>query len=327
MSYIDDLQRDLRSQPVLDVFFGGYEEPTAFDREAPTQQDLQRLAYYIDNRVLRDDPVKIEYHWSFPEAWAWTDQRSIVHDVDELEWSVPVQGYSAGVAYKRTNINRPSAKLSLPRVVDGLGPELWRLQMRKFFWTLAQNPLTADGANLYSAAHKAPGGGTYDNILSIGDYFPGTLSDATHDHAKAFLQAARNRISSNLQVRHDVRKRGKKRTVAVICRDSHLADLFDDLAHESQLTLDSKFQANPEAGTFEIYETGPAKTATDLIQVIDLESNQQLPIVFWVLDMDPSPPEARAPKQKRDDMCTIEADIQFGMKAGFGFAIVNGSSA
>ena len=83
-------------------------------------ETLQVLAWIYDNRQLRENPVRLQEEFFYPQAFAWVDEIVIAQSIDTIDYTVPLTGWNAVAPFNRVNVGRPNTIAKLERIVPRL---------------------------------------------------------------------------------------------------------------------------------------------------------------------------------------------------------------
>lgn len=271
---IDILKRDLRRFRTL--AFNVYDKQEALDAL------IAALAFVIDNRQDRENPVRLDEDFFFPEAYRWEDEGITVEGIDRIEFTVPLMGYTADLPYNRVNIGRPNTVAVLSRLVPKLGPAFKRLQTRQIMEVFRLNPLAYDGQNFWSDAHPHPANkGTYDNIIDFPFADP---ARPTEFEMQDLLHEVKARFLRNLTIQAEVLDAAEitKSVLAITHNDGQFSAL-DKVRTKSKIGDEE----NELRGSFTLLvDAKPTAGQENYMEFVLSEPGGPRP-AFLVLDQDP----------------------------------------
>lgn len=241
-----------------------------------------RLAATIDNRRERENPVRLDQDFFFPEIYGWEDELITVEGLDKIDFVVPMKGYDAAIPYNRVNIGRPETVARLERAVPRIAVAFQRMQQRRVMEVFRKNPLSYDGQNFFDTDHAHPSDkGTYSNVLALGFTDPAA---PTVDEAKELLDAARSRFATNLTIESEVIDAARlDDNLLVIVHNATHFSTFNKVRTKPRFELEE----NEHQGTFTLLQDQrPTSGQENSIEIVFTEPNGPRP-AFLVLDQDP----------------------------------------
>lgn len=245
----------------------------------------QWLVLEVDNRQLRQNPVRLEEDFFFPMAAGWDDEVTVLQQLDLIEWSVAMKGYDAFVAFSVVNIGRPDVVARLERIVPRLPEALQRLKMRQALNIFRTSPITITGQPFFDAAHPRPADkGTYSNILA-----PAWVAAATPTEAEAMalIDSAKARFVDITTVESELIDASQfAQQMRIITHSTAAWEVFERLRTRERMS-DSATESNPYRNTFTLYQDArPATGQETYIEIVHAVPNGPRPVV-WVPDTDP----------------------------------------
>ncbi len=253
-----------------------------YDRLDASQSVRDLFAFAIDNRQLRENPVRIDEEFFFPEAYGWEDEPISIDALDRIEFVVPLRGYSAFLPYNEVNIGRPTTVAKLERLMPKLPPALLRKQAGLIMEVFRRNPTCYDGQPFFDSVHPHPGDkGTYDNTLPLGFADP---ANPTITEAKALIHAIRARFVDNLTIQAEVIDAAEiADSLTLIVHNSTHWTTFERV--RAMARIDNK--ENELAGSFSLkVDKKPAAGQENRLEAVLTESGGIKP-AFFVIDKDP----------------------------------------
>ncbi len=194
MATIDTLKRDLRRFRTVTL--------SMYDKLNAGQTVRDRFAINIDNRTLRENPVRLDEEFFFPMVYSWLDEPITMNDIDTIQWTVPMKGYGAALPYNRVNIGRPNTIAKLDRLTPRLPEGLLRKQTQLVLEVFRRSPTAYDGQPFFNNAHQHPGGkGLANNIVDLPFADPAV---PTTDEVKELIHEVRARFTSNLTIQSEI---------------------------------------------------------------------------------------------------------------------------
>lgn len=178
--------------------------PIAFNAydNASLSSGIETLAMTIDNTILQEDPVDLEF-WS---AWfsmrEWVDEKT-TQDVFKGNFTIPIRAYEVTAKANVKKLRRPNSLAKLEPTARLMAEAFVRDQVGIVMDVLRTNPLAYDGQNLFDTDHEHPDETTYSNIFDFSDEL-GAYSDAnlpTVTEIKDGLHGALGRLVTNRAVR------------------------------------------------------------------------------------------------------------------------------
>lgn len=305
---IDILQRQVRNYQTL--AFNRYDQ-----LQTAPESLFAAIALTINNQSARENPVRLNEEFFYPEAYAWEDEMVSMPGLYELEYTIPIKGYASWLGYNRVNIGRPGTVARLERLLPRLADAHDRLQVRLAMDVFRTNPLSITGQDFFANAHPIPGrpGSTYDNLLAPNWTDPAIPTDL---EVKQLLDDVRTQFATNLTVDAEV--------VDTSTIDANLLIFVHNAAHEAAfrralnddtLTIGSDQVPNPNKGTFRLLrDKRPTSGEENHIEFVHTVPGGPRPIIR-VLD---SPPKLDAIESNRvsNALVMITMESMFGMKAG-----------
>ena len=192
---IETLKRDLRQFRTLSL--------SIYDGLEAGQTVRDQLAFNVDNRTARDNPVRLDEDFFFPEVFGWEDEPITIDNLDRIEFVVPMKGYSGVLPYNEVNLGRPNTVARLERLVPRLPDALLRKQTQLIMEVFRRNPTCYTGQPFFNNAHPHPGqdNGTFNNTIGLGFAHPAL---PTTDEIKALLHDVNGRFTDNLTIQAEV---------------------------------------------------------------------------------------------------------------------------
>jgi hypothetical protein len=305
---IDILKRQVRTYQTLAF--------NRYDRLQTAPESLfSAIALTINNQSARENPVRLEEDFFYPEAYAWEDEMVSMPGLARLEYTVPIKGYASWFGYNRVNIGRPGTVARLERILPRLAFAHDRLQIKLAMDVFRTNPLSVTGQNFFADAHPIPGkvGTTYDNKLAPAWVAAGSPTDA---EVKALLDLVRTQFATNLTVDAEVVDSSEiDANLLVIVHNATHEAAFRRAKNDDTLTIGSDQVPNPNKGTFRLLrDKRPTSGQENYIEFIHTEPGGPRPVIR-VLD---SPPKLDAIESNRvsNALVMITMESMFGMKAG-----------
>ncbi len=275
---------------------------------------IGQLAITRDNRRTRENPVRMEQAFVFPQVAAWSGGKIISGaDFDRIQWVVPLAGKSASVPYDKLNIGRPSAQQILEEYVRML-PMAWnRAVLADLMAVFRDNPLAYDGQNFFDSDHEHPAGkGSYSNLLSstVNVTTPG---EPTFAEVQALIREARQLFVANMTIDAQLLRAGElTNAMVVIVHNAAHWSMFERVRTEAQVSN----VANPYVNTFQLWlDAQPASGADNYIEFLNLLPNGPRP-AFYVPDLDPKLDAWEDPNQAGYVHVGLKDGI-YGVKPGF----------
>ena len=156
---LDVLKRDLSM--VTTVFFDLYDQ-----HEADHEEALRRLARIHDNRQTRENPVKLDYLLHFPKAYSWLDEVEFKYTLDQLKWTIPLEGHQVVAPFNRVDVGRPNTVAQVEAIVAAQPKALMRREIELISTVFHENPISITGRPFFSTDHsRGPNLGTFSNIV------------------------------------------------------------------------------------------------------------------------------------------------------------------
>lgn len=282
--------------------------------QADPTQLLNILTLTIDNRTARENPVRLEEDFFFPEAYSWEDEMVSIPGLDKLEYTVPIKGYAALLPYNRVNIGRPGTVAKLERLIPRLGDAQLRLQVRKAMSVFRGNPLSVTGQNFFADAHPHPAGkGTYDNILTPNWTDPASPTD---QEVRDLLEAVRVQFAANLSIDAEVIDDSLlDKDMLVIVHNSTHQTAFRRAKNDNTITVGSDQVPNPNKGTFTLLrDRRPTSGQENYIEFVRTAPGGPRPVIR-VIDADPKL-DVIETNRVSNGYVGITMEQMFGMKAG-----------
>ena len=260
MSTLDIFRQDVES--IRTVAFDRY------DRLAPSHDEtLQVLAWIYDNRQLRENPVRLQEEFFYPQAFAWVDEIVIAQSIDTIDYTVPLTGWNAVAPFNRVNVGRPNTIAKLERIVPRLPEGIFKKEKQLLLDVFRKNPLTVDGQNFFSTAHPKPNGELFSNVLEPAWADP---SAPTLQELADLIEAAKTRFASISVLESELIDDAAmdERLLVIAHNDSHqtqlrrlrtvdkIGDVMNSLQNGFRLWRDAKPAAGQE-NYFEIVHTTP----------------------------------------------------------------------
>lgn len=276
MTTVDVLRRELRNFRTLAAL--RYDE-----LEARPDSMRNRLAIVIDNRTTKENPVRLDEDFYFPQVTAWEDEKVAAAVAARVEFTVPLKGYQATLPYNRVNIERPDRQARLQRMVERLVPAYDRKQVGLLMAVFRTNPMAYDGQNFFDTDHAHPASkGTYSNVLTpeFAD-----LAAPTVDEAKALLHEARTRFVTNMTLDAEVLEAGEiSQSMLVIVHNAAYWSVFE------RVRSIAKFDDNENElkGTFTLLlDPKPTSGEENYIEFVVSSPGGLIRPAFLVIDQDP----------------------------------------
>lgn len=273
------------------------------------------IALTIDNRSARENPVRLQEDFFYPEAYAWEDEMVSMPGLSSLDYTIPIKGYASFLPYNRVNIGRPGTVARIERLLPRLGAAHNRLQVRMAMSVFRSNPLSVTGQNFFADAHPIPGkpGSTYDNLLAPNWTDPAAPTDA---EVMALLDEVRVQFATNLTVEAEVVDDDEiDNNLLVITHNSAHQAAFRRAKNYETLTIGSDQVPNPNRGTFRLLrDKRPASGGENYIEFINTVPDGPRPVIR-VLDQDPRL-DAIETNRVSNGLVAITMESMFGMKAG-----------
>jgi hypothetical protein len=304
---LDVLRRQVISRQIL-----------AFDRYDKLAADpttlFNLIALTIDNRSARDNPVRLEEDFVFPEAYSWEDEMVSIPGYDRLEYVVPIKGYAAMVPYNRVNINRPGTVARIERIMPKLGEALVLIEIRKAMAVFRGNPLSVTGQSFFADAHPFPSDkGTYDNTIA-----PNWTDPAAPTDLEIFdlLEAVRVRFADNLTIDAEVLDDSRiDANLLVIVHNAAHQTAFRRALKQDTLTINSVQVPNSNKGSFTLLrDKRPTSGQENYIEFIYTSPGGPRPVIR-VIDSNPVV-DAIETNRVSNGYVAITMEQMFGMKAG-----------
>lgn len=305
---IDILKRQVRQVQIL-----------AFDRfdKLQTSNDdlLSLLCLTVDNRREKQNPVRLEEDFYWPEAYAWEDEMVSVPGFDKLDFVIPIKGFASMIPYNRVNIDRPDTVAKLERMMPRLAEAHIRLQVRQAMAVFRTNPTSVDGQAFFADAHPTPGktGITYDNLLAPNWTSPTIPTD---EEVLAVIESIRAQFAANLTVDAEVVDSSVvDGALAIITHNASAEAAFRRARDYQTLTIGSIQVPNPNRGTFRLFlDKKPTSGQEGYLEAIYSLPGGPRPVIR-VLDKDPTV-DAIESNRVSNALVEITMESQFGMKAG-----------
>lgn len=271
---IEILRRHLRS--VREVTFSIYDR-----LETDPNTVRSSLAMTIDNRTVRENPVRLDQWFFFPEVHAWEDEKVVIPGLDKIDFTVPLKGYDAVLPYNRVDIERPNVVARLEQMVGQLPPAFFRMQTRKILEVFRQNSLAYTGQSFFSNAHVHPQDqGNFSNVVALGFADP---ANPTFDEVKDLLHRVRARFVTNQTIQAELLDEGEVRDslLVIVHNESHWS-LFDQVRTKREFNDNE----NELRGTFRLLrDAKPTPGQENRIEFVLSTDGGPRP-AFLVIDQD-----------------------------------------
>lgn len=265
---LDTLRRDVRSYTRLAL--------AAYDKlEGDPAALRSRLAILHDNRVARENPVRLTETFLSATASAWEDELVISGAIDNLDYTVPMKGYHAWFAYNEINIERPNQAATLQQMIARLPKSLMDKQVRLILNIFRLNPLTVDGQNFFADAHVHINGASYDNTLDVNI---GTPAAPTFDEGKTAINAALTRLAENNALEAEFSTTSQFRSdILVVAHNAAQAQVFEQIRTQtSRNNVENELK-----GTFDVMlDRKPASGTEDMFEVVYTPPGGARPAIF-----------------------------------------------
>lgn len=288
---VDSLRN--RWSVVTPIFFDLYDQ-AAPDHAAA----LEMLAYVHDNRTARESPVKLDWLLHLPVANNWLDEAVLEHGLENLEWTVPLEGHQVYTPIQRVDVGRPNVVATLEGIARAQPEALNRQELRLLMNVFRQNPLSVDGQAFFSTVHPKPGGGaTYSNILEP-VFGVGALESPSLSVLATLVNEVITTFGANLAIQAQVIDDAKLRNnLLVITHNNSHQTLFRELLTATRLpgaTLPNGDvvgeRENPVKGTFKLWRDNiPTAGQENYIEFVMVTPGTAARPCVYVIDRDPEP--------------------------------------
>ena len=174
---------------------------SAYDRFR-NESTVNRLCHHIDNRVALENPVRLVEYFARLSASRWEDELTLSADFNDIEFSVPIQGWSAAFPFNKVNLKRPGALARVETYLKRAPKALFDAKMAGIMETFRRNVLTVDGQEFFSDAHKHPlNDAGYDNIIQLPFADP---ANPTDEEIVRFFDKVQERLRINNSIEAEV---------------------------------------------------------------------------------------------------------------------------
>lgn len=304
---IDILKRQVRNIQVLAY--------NRYDQLQTAPESLFAAIALTINNTSRENPVRLEEDFFFPEAYAWEDEMVSMPGLDKLDYTVPIKGYASFLPYNRVNIGRPGTVAQLERLMPRLAEAHDRLQIRMAMNVFRTNPTSVTGQAFFANAHPLTGkvGVTYDNLLAPNWTDP---ADPTDEEVRDVLELIRVQFATNLTVDAEVVDTSAiDQNMLIFVHNSTHETAFRRAKNDATITVGSDQVPNPNKGTFTLLrDKRPTGGEENYFEAVYTIPGGPRPVIR-VLD---KPPTLDAIETNRvsNGLVAITMESQFGMKAG-----------
>jgi hypothetical protein len=305
---IDILKRDLRQ--VRTLAYHHYD--TA---ESTFAENRSWLVVEIDNRQLRQNPVRVEEEFFFPTAAGWEDTVTVLQALDRIEWAIPMKGYDAYLAYNAVNIGRPDTVARLERLVPRLPEPLARRKLGQALDVFRMNLPCISGQTFFHAAHARPADkGTFSNIMAPNWVDPAAPTEA---EVMDFLEAAKIRFMDISTVEAELVDGSKLAAqMNVVVHSVAVWAPFERVRTRDKVS-DSATEVNPFKNTFTLrLDKKPAAGQENFLEVVNSVPSGPRP-VFFTPDTDPELDAWADPNRVPDGYVAVGYKQIWGMKPGY----------
>lgn len=257
-----------------------------YDRlESTFAENRGWLATEIDNRQLRENPVRVDEEFFFPVAAGWEDRITVLQNLDRLEWAIPMKGYSAFLPYNRVNIGRPDTVARLERMVPRLPEPLERLKLGHCLKVFRLNPVCITGQTFFHSAHARPSDkGTFSNVIAPDWADPAAPTEA---EVMTTIDLVKTRFMDITTVDSELIDGDKlAETLNFVAHSTAAWQAFERVRTREKVS-DSATETNPYKGTFTLrLDKKPTAGEETYLEVVNSMANGPRPVLY-VPDTDP----------------------------------------
>ena len=197
---------------------------------------LRSLAYFYDNRRLRENPVRLDQLFVDAEVYEWRTGPIAAQDFERVPWTVPMRGWAAAVPFDEVDTERPGVQYKVEQIMRMLPEAFMRKRIDLIASIFETNPIAYTGQDFFSGAHPKPHGqGTFSNTFNF-ELSPNPSDPAALDEAiYAFINQMYDAFTNAFHLKQRWVEVGQVANLLLIVPTESLANAFRRVRDEPKL--------------------------------------------------------------------------------------------